>query len=107
MEQDAFDDSFLLGELGHEVKDLGDLAPGVLPHASCDNPAVDQLEETLGWTKTLRSRVSEVLAGGHMPIVLILIASVVAARRTRRRSTQAPRHGPEKDVRARHQCPDA
>ena len=60
----------LLGELGHEVKDLGDMAPGVLPHASCDNPAVDQLEETLGWTKILRGRVSEVLAGGRMPIVL-------------------------------------
>ena len=60
----------LLADLGHEVRDLGDLTPGVLPHANCDNPAVDQLEETLGWTKVLRHRVSEVLAGGRMPITL-------------------------------------
>ena len=60
----------LLADLGHEVRDLGDLSAGVLPHASCDNPAVDQLDETLGWTKVLRHRVAEVLAGGRMPIVL-------------------------------------
>ncbi|HRM75038.1 MAG TPA: arginase family protein, partial [Paracoccus sp. (in: a-proteobacteria)] len=54
-----------LADLGHEVRDLGNLVAGVLPHASCDNPAVDQLDETLGWTKVLRHRVSEVLAGGR------------------------------------------
>lgn len=60
----------LLGELGHGVKDLGDVAHGVLPHASCDNPAVDQLDETIAWTRSLRCRVAEVLAGGRMPIIL-------------------------------------
>ena len=60
----------LLTELGHEVRDLGNLSPGVLPHAHCDNPAVDQLDETLGWTKVLRHRVAEVLAGGRMPVTL-------------------------------------
>ncbi len=60
----------LLGELGHEVKDLGDVTHGVLPHASCDNPAVDQLDETIAWTKALRGRVAEVLAGGRMPVIM-------------------------------------
>lgn len=55
----------LLTELGHEVRDTGNLSPGVLPHAHCDNPAVDQLDETLGWTKVLRHRVAGFLAGGR------------------------------------------
>ncbi|MBD9527741.1 arginase [Paracoccus sp. PAR01] len=59
-----------LAELGHEVTDLGDVAPGELPQAECPNPAVDQLPETLGWTRALRARVADALDGGTMPVVM-------------------------------------
>ena len=57
-------------DLGHEVTDLGDLAPASLPPARCANPAVDQLDETLGWTQALRQQVAKVLDGGQMPVVM-------------------------------------
>ncbi len=57
-------------DLGHEVNDLGDLVPAALPPAQCANPAVDQLDETLGWTQALRAQVAGALDGGAMPVVL-------------------------------------
>lgn len=56
--------------LGHEVRDLGDIAPASLPPAECANPAVDQLDETLGWTHALRAAVAGALDAGEMPVVL-------------------------------------
>ena len=57
-------------DLGHEVIDAGDARPADLPPATCTNPAVDQLDETRGWTAALRMAVSAALAGGEMPVVL-------------------------------------
>ena len=57
-------------DLGHEVRDLGDIAPAALPPAHCANPAVDQLDETLGWTQALRTGVAGALDAGRMPVVL-------------------------------------
>lgn len=59
-----------LAELGHEVIDRGDLAAGILPQAECPNPAVDQLPETLAWTRVLRAAVCEAMAAGELPVVL-------------------------------------
>lgn len=59
-----------LAELGHQVRDRGDLDPGPLPVAICANPAVDQLPETLAWTRTLRAAVADVLNQGEMPVVM-------------------------------------
>lgn len=59
-----------LAELGHEVNDRGDLAAGILPQAECPNTAVDQLPETLAWTRVLRAAVCEAMAAGELPVVL-------------------------------------
>lgn len=59
-----------LAELGHEVIDRGDLVAGILPQAECPNPAVDQLPETLAWTRVLRAAVCEAMAVGELPVVL-------------------------------------
>jgi arginase len=59
-----------LAELGHQVQDRGDLTPGPLPEAKSPNPAVDQLPETLAWTRALRAAVAGALAEGDMPIIM-------------------------------------
>ncbi len=60
----------VLRDLGHSVSDAGDATPQPLPPAACANPAIDQLDETLGWTAALRARVAELLDAGEMPVVL-------------------------------------
>lgn len=57
-------------DLGHEVRDLGDVTPVALLPADCGNPAVDQLDETLGWTQALRVAVAGALDKGEVPVVL-------------------------------------
>lgn len=59
-----------LAELGHGVNDRGDLVAGSFPQADCPNPAVDQLPETLAWTRVLRAAVSEAMAAGELPVIL-------------------------------------
>ncbi|MFT3690825.1 arginase [Paenirhodobacter sp.] len=60
----------VLRDLGHRVTDLGDALPEALPPAQCANPAVDQLDETLGWTAALRGHVARALDAGGVPVVL-------------------------------------
>jgi arginase len=55
---------------GHAVEDWGDLSLGVLPQASCENPAVHSLPETLGWTALLAGRVDDALSDGGLPVIL-------------------------------------
>ncbi len=55
---------------GHAVTDAGDLRLGDLPEATCDNPAVHSLPETLAWTTLLADRVDGALTDGLLPIVL-------------------------------------
>ena len=57
-------------DLGHDTRDLGDVVPEPSPPVQCANPAVDQLAETLAWTRALRARVAEVLDAGETPVVL-------------------------------------
>lgn len=59
-----------LAELGHGVNDRGDLVAGSFPQAHCPNPAVDQLPETLAWTRVLRAAVSGAMAAGELPVIL-------------------------------------
>jgi arginase len=57
-------------DLGHGVEDWGDLALPELEPATCPNPAVHDLAETVGWTKSLMDRVDDALSEGGMPIIL-------------------------------------
>lgn len=59
-----------IAELGHSVRDWGDLALGALPEAHCDNPAVHHLPQVLAWTELLREKVVAALTTGAMPIIL-------------------------------------
>ncbi|TAG16292.1 MAG: arginase [Rhodobacterales bacterium] len=55
---------------GHGVDDWGDLALPPLAPATCPNPAVHSLAETLGWTEVLRDRVDDALSEGGFPIIM-------------------------------------
>jgi arginase len=57
-------------DLGHGVDDWGDLTLPPLDPATCPNPAVHALAETIGWTKLLTDRVDDALSAGSMPIIL-------------------------------------
>ncbi len=54
-----------IAELGHSVRDWGDLALGALPEAHCDNPAVHHLPQVLAWTELLREEVVFVVVVGE------------------------------------------
>ncbi|MGA0539168.1 arginase [Neotabrizicola sp. VNH66] len=54
----------------HQVEDWGDLALQDLPQVTCANLAVDQLAETVGWTRVLMGRVDDALSQGGFPIVM-------------------------------------
>ncbi len=58
-----------LTELGHRVQDRGDLALPPLRPASCSNPAVHSLSETIGWTEVLSAAVEDAFIEG-VPMVL-------------------------------------
>ncbi len=57
-------------DLGHRVEDWGDVALPPLTPATCPNPAVHSLAETIGWTTVLADRTAEALATGGLPIAL-------------------------------------
>lgn len=81
----------LLADLGHEVRDLGDLTSDVPVPVSCANPAVDRLGETVAWTRILRHHVSNILADGGMPIIMggdhsLALGSVAGAAEHARRA---------------------
>lgn len=57
-------------DLGHGVDDWGDLGPTDLEPATCPNPAVHDLAETVAWTKSLTDKVDDALSEGGMPIIL-------------------------------------
>lgn len=59
-----------LSELGHPVIDRGDVVPGPLPAVTSDNPAIDQLPETVAWTIALADAVEAALQDGGLPIAL-------------------------------------
>ena len=58
-----------LAGLGHDVQDWGDAAPAPVGGATVDNPAVHHLDETLGWTQTLRAQGARAAVQG-MPVFL-------------------------------------
>jgi arginase len=53
-----------LTDLGHRVEDRGDLAPGLLAPASCDNPAVHDLAACVAWTRVLADAGRAAMADG-------------------------------------------
>jgi arginase len=59
-----------ISDLGHTVEDWGDLALPELAPATCDNPAVHALAETLGWTRVLTATVDKALTKGGLPIIM-------------------------------------
>jgi len=59
-----------ISDLGHGVEDWGDMRLPDLAPATCTNPAVHSLAETLGWTQVLASSVEDALSDGAMPIIL-------------------------------------
>lgn len=60
----------VLEELDHEVTDRGDLALPEITPLRCDNPAVDQLAETITWTHLLADAVAAELDQGRLPVTL-------------------------------------
>lgn len=59
-----------VSDLGHLVQDWGDVALPPLAEATCANPAVHSLAETIGWTEALCKAVDDALSEGGMPIVM-------------------------------------
>ena len=59
-----------IADMGHKVVDWGDLTPAPLKPATCPNPAVHSLAETVAWTEALCARTAEALATGGFPILL-------------------------------------
>jgi arginase len=59
-----------LRNLGHEVKDLGNLRPDQVEKPDCANPAVHSLAETIGWTKTLARVGEDAIRGGRLPVFM-------------------------------------
>jgi arginase len=58
-----------LRDLGHEVEDRGDVTLVPDTSATCDNPAVHSLAETVGWANALRSATDAALDKGF-PIIM-------------------------------------
>ena len=58
-----------LCDLGHQVTDLGNLAPAPVEVAPSPNPAVHALAETVGWTHTLAAAARDAAPKG-LPIFL-------------------------------------
>jgi len=59
-----------ISDLGHGVDDWGDLTLPELEPATCTNPAVHSLAETLAWTDILADKVDDALSTGGLPIIL-------------------------------------
>ncbi|MDP4031515.1 MAG: arginase [Pseudorhodobacter sp.] len=59
-----------LRDLGHGVEDWGDVVAGPLRAATCTNPAVHSLAETVGWAEALADKTDDALSAGGMPIIL-------------------------------------
>lgn len=59
-----------LSALGHDVEDLGNLALGIVPEASCSNPNVHDLGATIAWTLLLQQRALEIAQTCDLPIFL-------------------------------------
>ena len=59
-----------ISDLGHKVIDQGDVALPTLTQATCPNPAVHSLAETIGWTKVLHDATRAALEQGGFPILM-------------------------------------
>ena len=59
----------VIGELGHQVADWGDLSLPALDPVACDNPAVHHLAQVMGWQGLLSDQVDQALNTG-LPIIL-------------------------------------
>jgi arginase len=74
-----------LAELGHNVTDIGDVAPAMAEPAASRNASVHALEETVAWTRSLThaamdamSRGLPVFMGGDHSLSLGTVAGVAA-----------------------------
>ena len=57
-------------DLGHSLADWGDLALGEVQPATCPNPAVHELAETVAWTEALAQQTDKALSQNALPIIL-------------------------------------
>lgn len=60
----------VLESLGKTVSDLGNLQPADVNIRPAKNPSVHDLQETVGWAKTLQKAAYDAAASGQMPIFL-------------------------------------
>jgi arginase len=74
-----------LADLGHSVADHGDVGPGPVAEASCPNPAVHDLGETIAWTEALAAAAKlgmqagfPIFLGGDHSISLGTVSGVAA-----------------------------
>lgn len=59
-----------LCDLGHRVVDLGNVRASPSGPAGHDNPAIHQLDEVIGWTRTLQSVAYEAARTSDLPVFL-------------------------------------
>jgi arginase len=59
-----------LGDLGHEVVDFGDVAPGKVDLPGKAALQMRNVAELAGWTRAVMARAGEILAAGLMPVFL-------------------------------------
>lgn len=59
-----------LQDLGHQVEDRGNLAPAQVSCAQHPNPAIHDMDDTVGWAQTLEAAAFEAIKDGAFPIFL-------------------------------------
>jgi arginase len=57
-------------DLGHAVEDWGDVALPALGSATCENPVVHSMPETIGWTEVLADQTDRALSEGGLPMIM-------------------------------------
>ena len=59
-----------LVDLGHSVRDLGNVTPKMLPEQTHENPAIHDLAATIGWAKALETAAYSACGQCDLPIFL-------------------------------------
>lgn len=84
-----------LRDLGHDVRDLGNLSIGSVRDMSCDNPNVHDLAQTVAWTKAVHQCAYEMAHECDVPIFLGGDHSMAAGTVTAMAAYAAQKHQPQ------------